>query len=76
MTFSGNFVGRELDRQARRKRWNEYRSTHQWVTLDGEEYSCNACDTKTGLEPCPGLGDPDEASAHSHEAVTGQEETT
>jgi hypothetical protein len=29
------------------------RLTHSWVTLDGENYSCNFCDTKTGSEPCP-----------------------
>ena len=34
--------------------WRRNRQTHHWVTLNGEDYSCNDCDTKTGTEPCPG----------------------
>jgi len=36
--------------------WRTNRQTHHWVTLDGENYTCNDCDTKTGSEPCPGDG--------------------
>lgn len=33
--------------------WNVNRRSHHWVTLDGDNYSCNDCDTKTGSQPCP-----------------------
>lgn len=33
--------------------WRRNRQTHRWVTLDGENYSCDYCDTKSGSEPCP-----------------------
>ena len=33
--------------------WRRNRRTHRWVTLDGENYSCSYCDTKTGTEVCP-----------------------
>ena len=36
--------------------WRRNRQTHHWVTLNGEDYTCNDCDTKTGSEPCPGDG--------------------
>lgn len=35
-------------------RWRRNRKSHRWVTLDGENFSCDYCDTKTGSEPCPG----------------------
>ena len=49
--MGGNFVGREMNRQA--AEWRRNRATHSWVTLDGDNYSCSFCDTKTGREPCP-----------------------
>ena len=36
-----------------RDTWEKNRKTHSWTTLDGEEFSCSFCDTKTGREPCP-----------------------
>lgn len=36
--------------------WMANRKTHHWVSLDGEDYSCNDCDTSIGAEPCPGPG--------------------
>lgn len=41
--------------------WRQNRRSHHWVTLDGENYSCSFCDSKTGSQPCPGNG-PDFAS--------------
>ena len=33
--------------------WRQNRQTHSWATLDGENYACSFCDTKTGRDPCP-----------------------
>lgn len=32
------------------------RNSHQWTTLDGEEFVCFYCDSKTGNGMCPGDG--------------------
>ena len=43
-----------MNRVVTGQEWRINRQTHQWVTLNGEDYACNDCDTRTGLEPCPG----------------------
>ena len=49
------------ERSAYEQREKE-RKSHAWVTLDGENFSCSWCDSKTGNGMCPGAGpqDPDD----------------
>ena len=46
----------KAERQAEADQWRRDLATHQFVTLDGEEYSCTWCDSKTGNGICPGDG--------------------
>ena len=35
------------------------RQSHSWVSLNGEDWACAYCDTKTGRGMCPGNDGPD-----------------
>jgi len=42
-----------MNQPATGEEWRRNRQTHRWVTLNGEDYACDICDTKTGSQPCP-----------------------